>query len=95
MSKKIRVNAQNQKQIECLIGEKVFINDIVYLPYEEETEIDLIGIICQEYDNYLSIWDEVNGMTVDSNLFHFDLATVKEFEPVLENMLLTTMEERN
>jgi hypothetical protein len=96
IKQKIRVTASNQRLVEDIIGEKVFIDDIVYLPYElPPVPVDLIGIICQENEEYLTIWDEINFLNVDANLFSFDSETVESFMPILNNILLQQIGDLN
>lgn len=92
---KVRVTKENQRLVESLIGEKVFIGDVVYLGDSdlnevENNELDLLSFLYQETDKFLLIWDSEFGLNVDANKFAFDPKIINELEKDIDNCLMGT-----
>ena len=91
---KVRVTKENQRLIENMIGDKVFVGDIVYLENNDLNEVeknplDLLSFLYQETNQYLLLWDENFGMNVDANKFAFSPTLISELEKDIDNCLIS------
>lgn len=97
---KMIVTAQNKRQLELIVGETLFVGDIVYLDdlsYQigEEKKPDLLSYLYQEIPNTILIWDEDFGLNIRANLYAIDDQTLESVEEDLERLVIGTYGECN
>ena len=101
---KVKVTKVNKALLESILGEKIRVNEVIYLQKEEmkyylqelrpET-LDLLDYLYQDAPNMVLIWDERNGLNISANLYAISEETLEEIEPDLERIVIGNYGECN